>query len=156
MSYSLQVANGDFTVAAAQLGTVVDVAKLTQDLTCCLLEPMGTDDMHLDYGSLLDGGTLPDGTVSPGVIGVSDINRVAALVRTEIARVTANYQSQQLARAKADQAVYNRASLSSAEVLISVTDVSLTQVEDALNVVITLQTGQGSSLSVAVSMLTGT
>lgn len=156
MSYSLQLANGDFTASSAQLGTVTDVEKLTQDLRCCLLEPMGTDDMHFDYGSLIDGGTMSDGTVVAGAIGDTNLQQVAALVQSEIARIATAYQAQQLARAKADQATYNRISLSPAEALIALTDISMTQQADVLTVVVTLETGQGVSIAVVFPLTSNT
>lgn len=154
MSWSLQVQNGDLVLNGAQFGTVTGSDKLVQDLRCALLEPMGTDDMHPSYGSLLDGGVMPNGQVVPSVIGMSDINQVATTVEAEIQRLSRAYQTQQLARAKDDQINFNRVSLSPAEVLLSVTNIDMTQNADTLVVTVTLETGQGQSLSVVIPLLT--
>lgn len=155
MTWSLQLHNGDFAVTGAQFGTVTNEQKLTQDLRCALLEAMGTDDMHPDYGSLIDGGTLPDGTTVPGVIGLLDINQVAATVQSEIERIAQAYQNQQLNRAKSDRLTYNRVSLSPAEVLLGV-GLTLTQQEDTLLVNIALSTARGDDINIALPILTTT
>lgn len=153
MSWSLQLHNGDFTLTSARLGTVTDENKLTQDLRCALLERMGTDEMHLDFGSLIDGGRLPDGTVVPSVVGMS-VAQAASTIQSEVQRVARGYQSQQLNRAKDDRTTYNRVTLSSAEVLLGVSGMHITQHGDVLQVLLTLQTARGEDINIALPILT--
>jgi hypothetical protein len=77
MSWSLRIQNGDLMLDGTNLGRATGSAKLIQDLRCAILEKMGTDDLHPEYGSLLDGGRDESGDVQPGYIG-----RPGALRRT--------------------------------------------------------------------------
>lgn len=154
MSWSLQLQNGDFTLSGASLGTVVDAQKLTQDLRCALLQRMGTDDMHLTFGSLIDGGTTPTGQVVQSVIGLTNIQQVSSTVQSEIQRIAAAYQAQQLNRAKNDRTTYNRVSLTPGEVLLTLTGVNMVQETDALMVTVSIQTAQGESIDVAFPVAT--
>lgn len=154
MSWSLQLQNGDLALSGASLATVTDTNKLTQDLRCALVEHMGDDDMHPTYGSLIDGGVTPSGQVIPSVIGMTDVQEVATTIQSEIQRIAAAYQAQQLNRAKDDQVTYNRVSLTPAEVLLSVSDISFIQETDSLLVTITLSTAAGEDITVALPILT--
>lgn len=148
MSWSLQLQHGDFAVSSRALGTVTNFNKLTQDLRCALLQRMGTDPLHSDYGSLIDGGTLPDGTAVPSLITQTP-QAVAASLQGELQRVAQYYQNQQLNRAKDDRITYNRVSLTPGEVLLSIADIEMSQIEDTLQVTITLQTATGDTVAVA-------
>lgn len=147
MSWSLQISHGDFSVSQSQYGVVTDTSKLVQDLRCALLEKMGTDDMHPYYGSLINGGTMPDGTVTAGVIGLLDWQQVTNTVNAEIERIASTYQAQQLNRAKDDRQTYNRVTLSPAEVLIAISNIKFLQVQDTLQVSIEIQTAAGQTIS---------
>lgn len=153
MSWSLALQNGDLALSGASLATVTDANKLTQDLRCALAERMGDDDMHPTFGSLIDGGVTPSGQVIPSVIGMDDVNQVAATIQSEVTRIVAAYQAQQLNRAKDDLTTYNRVSLSSAEVLLSST-IDFVQETDSLLVTITLSTAAGEDITVALPILT--
>lgn len=154
MSWSLQLQNGDFALSGASLATVTDANKLTQDLRCVLAEHMGDDDMHPTYGSLIDGGVTSSGQVVPSVIGMNAPEQIATSIQSEVQRIAAAYQAQQLNRAKDDLTTYNRVSLTPAEVLLSVSDVGFTQETDSLLVTITLSTAAGEDISVALPILT--
>lgn len=154
MSWSLALSNGDFTVTNAQLGVVTNEKKLTQDLRCALLQRMGTDPLHLTYGSLIDGGMLPDGTVVPGVVGEQNLAQAALTVQSEIQRICLAYQTQQLNRAKADRITYNRVSLSPAECLVAISDIQVTQQQDQLIALVKLQTAQGQDINVVFPLST--
>lgn len=147
MSWSLQITHGDFTVNQSQYGTVTDAFKLTQDLRCAILEKMGTDNMHPSFGSLINGGTTPDGTEVSGVIGLLDWNQVTNTVNGELQRIASAYQAQQLNRAKADRATYNRVSLSPAEVLMAISNIEFIQDQDTLQVSIEIQTAAGQNIN---------
>lgn len=140
MSWSLQLRNGDLTLSAAHYGTITNEQKLVQDLRSYLLEKMGTDDMHLGYGSLLDGGRQPDGKIVQGVIGESDPDIAELEISTEIKRIAIEYQARQLDRAKADKNKYGKTTLTKGEVLLGVTKIDFVHHEDAIDVLVTLQT----------------
>ena len=69
MSYSLQLKAGDLSPSGGQIATVQGVQKTVQDLRVALLEPEGSDPLHPDFGSLLNGGIDSNGNTQPGVIG---------------------------------------------------------------------------------------
>lgn len=151
MSWSLQIQNGDFAVSGSSLGIVTDYNKLVQDLTCAIMEKMGYDPLHPWYGSLIDGGTTPQGLTSPSLIGM-DPQTVANQVQSELTRITGDLQNQQLARAQADQATYNRSTITPGEALVSVSSIEFEQQQDTLIVTVGLITALGSSLSLSLPL----
>jgi hypothetical protein len=151
MSWSLQVQNGDLAFGSGQMATVTGGQKLVQDLACDILEPMGTDPMHPSFGSTIDGGTQPDGTVSQGMIGTPNDALAASFIYAEIQRICLDYQQRQSARNATDVATYGKSTLTADEALLSVTNVKVNQVADKLLVSATLKTGLGSlSLDIPV------
>jgi hypothetical protein len=153
MSWSLQISNGDLTFNGADMTTVQGAEKLVQDLACCILEPMGTDSMHPSYGSIIDGGTSPDGTFNQGIIGSRNNSFAATYVDNEISRICHQYQAQQQARFTADVAVYGTSTLTASEALLGVQGVNATADQDRLLVTATLQTGSGD-LPINIPMTT--
>lgn len=154
MSYSLQVSNGDLVFNGTSLATVQGTQKLVQDMTCGILEPMGTDDMHPTYGSVIDGGTLPDGTYQNGIIGELNNQYAANFVSSEINRVASNYQQAQAARNQDDLATYGKSTLTPDETLLSLGAVDITEVQNQMLVAVDLETGTGP-VTVAVPATTG-
>lgn len=144
MSWSLQIANGDLAFNGNDLSTVTGSDKLVQDLACCILEPMGTDDMHPSFGSLIDGGIDSSGNFNPGVIGAPNNAATAGLVDSEITRICNQYQASQQARYQSDLAAYGTSTLTASEVLLSIGGISNTVNQDQLEVTAVLQTGTGS------------
>jgi hypothetical protein len=140
MTWSLQIRNGDLTLAAAHYGTVTGEQKLVQDFRAYLLERMGTDDMHPDYGSLLDGGRLPSGRSVQGIIGETDPDIAELTISTEIKRIANEYQARQLERAKEDRQIYGKTTLTRGEVLLSVDKIDFVQDMDALQITVVLST----------------
>lgn len=138
MSWSLQLRNGDLALFGSQLGVVSREQKLVQDLRCALLEHMGNDSMHPEFGSLIDGGRKPDGTEVTGVLGEGDLDLVVMAVEAEILRVIRAYQAKQLARAKGDRMTYNKSTLSPAEVVLGVQTVDVSMNLDQLNITVGL------------------
>lgn len=151
MSWSLALSNGDFTLNGAQLGTVSGGNKLLQDMRCSVLEPMGTDDMHPDYGSLFDGGVLPDGTSAPSIIG-SPAHTSGPAIGAELQRLATYYRNQQLNRAKSDQVTYNRVTLTPAEVLISLSVTNLVINQDSVAVAAALESASGQGITLAAAL----
>lgn len=152
MSWSLQISDGDFRVDAAHLSSVTGQAKLVQDFRCALLEQMGTDNLHPDFGSLIDGGVTPDGTHNPGVIGMEDIELVTLTIETEVTRIARNMQRAQLTRAKQDRFTYGRATLDPQEVLLAMTGIEFEQKEDTLQVIIHLTSAINNNFDVELSI----
>lgn len=154
MSWSLQITHGDFRVESAHLGTVTGQAKLVQDFRCAILEQMGTDNLHPDFGSLIDGGTTPEGIASSGVIGETDLQMVALLIETEINRIARYMQRAQLARAKSDKLTYGKATLTPQEVLLQLNGIAMTQKEDSIQVVISLTSASNGNFDVNLNVNT--
>jgi hypothetical protein len=152
MSWSLHVQDGDFVLDSAHLGMVTGATKLGQDFRHFLLERMGTDSMHLDYGSLLDGGMQPDGTIVPSPIGETNWNHVALMVDTEIRRIVSIYQSRQIERAKSDRLRYNKDTLTAGEILASADIISMTATEDQLLVKVRLVSGNADTLTLEIGL----
>ena len=99
MSWSLHVKNGDLNPSGpGGLAVVTGTQKVFQDLKHWLLEPRGTDAMHPEFGSSLDGGRNLDGTVIGTNIGeVMDRERVMD-IEAEIRRILYAYMQQQVER----------------------------------------------------------
>lgn len=150
MSWSLQIKDGDFKVDSAHLGTVIGQYKLVQDMTCAIMERMGTDNLHPEYGSLIDGGRTPDGVSVGSVIGDEDTEMVALKIETELTRVARQLQNQQLARAKADKMTYGKATLSPQEVLMELQGIDFFMSEDRLSVLVHLTTATGVEFDVTI------
>jgi hypothetical protein len=145
MTWSLQIAQGDFTYGAKGLNTATGGTKLVQDLSCWILEPMGDDNLHPTYGSVIEGGVDPSGTVYSGYIGSINNGATSALINAEIQRIAQAYQSQQVARNQADLNTYGMSTLSVGEALLAVDNIAITQVETAMAVSVSLTTGNGSA-----------
>jgi hypothetical protein len=150
MSWSLALRNGDLALGGTHLATTTSVPKLVQDLRCALLEPMGTDDLHPSFGSVIDGGRRPDGTEVPSLIGSTRWGRAAVEIRAEIMRIADEHRSRQLARAREDQLVYGKPTLEPGEVLISVRGIDMMQVQDTLMIRVTLEVGNGTTREINI------
>lgn len=149
MSWSLQITEeGDFNVEASRYSTVTGQQKLVQDFRCALLEPMGTDNLHPEFGSLIDGGITPEGVVSNGVIGETDLDLITLFIQTEVNRIARLMQQSQLARAKADKLTYGKATLTPQEVLLSLNGIQFTQSQDTLFAVISLTSANNANFSI--------
>lgn len=153
MTWSLQLRNGDLSLGGASYGTVTGEDKLAQDLRCFILEQMGTDDMHLDYGSTLNGGRMPDGTLVPGVIGHATNDEFAELeVESELRRIIGQYQARQLQRAKDDRLVYGKTTLHRGEVVLGVRSIAIQRTVDTMNVTITIETAADSLVTLGLEV----
>lgn len=151
MSWSLKVSHGDLELSQASFSTVSGGAKLAQDLRGYILEHMGTDDLHPEFGSLLDGG-IRNGEYVEGVIGQPNDALSLALVEREIRRLVADYQARQLTRARNDAAIYGKATLSKGEVLLSLSRIDTTQADDTMYITLNILTGDGSAISLDLAL----
>jgi len=145
MSWSLQITNGDLSYGTNGLNTATGSSKLVQDLTCCILEPMGTDELHPEFGSLIEGGIDPNGNVQPSLIGGPNDQTSATFIQAEIQRICTNHQRRQIQRNQNDLAVYGTSTLTASEILLEVSNIDLQPIETALMVGITLSVGNGQT-----------
>lgn len=152
MSWSLALRNGDLVLGGTQLAAVAGTAKLVQDLRCAILEPMGTDDLHPAFGSLIDGGRRPDGTAVSSPLGGSDWKLIAMNIEAELRRILDNHRSRQLGRARSDQFTYGRPTLSPGELLISVNNIEMISVQDTLVCRVTLGVGDGTDRTLNIPL----
>lgn len=149
MSWSFHIKNGDLNLAGpGGFATVTGQQKLIQDLKDWLLTPRGTDPMHPDYGSVLDGGILPDGTVANSYIGGLVTSENLIEIEAEVRRILAAYQQQQLDRLTRENALFGgKNTFSAGEILASVSDVNLQQVGDTVLATCVIETANGDQLS---------
>lgn len=155
MSWSLRVSQGDLVLDGPSFDTVTNENKLVQDFRHYLLTHMGQDDMYPWYGSLIDGGTKPNGQTVDSPIASTDWNSVTLQISSEIRRIASAYQRQQIERAERDRTRYNKSTLTMGEVLAAVTDIKFQQIEDTLNVRIFIQSGRDLIGTVSLSYLNG-
>jgi len=149
MTWSFQVYNGDLNISGpGGFATVTGQQKLIQDLKDWLLTPRGTDPFHPDFGSSLDGGVMPDGTVIEAAIGSLITAESMTSIESEVRRVLNAYQQQQLNRIAREAPLYaGQNTFSAGEILQSVNDVNVTQVGPTLLVAVSITTGDGSALT---------
>lgn len=149
MTWSFQIKNGDLNFAGpGGFATVTGQQKLIQDLKNWLLEPRGTDPFHPDYGSVLDGGTMPDGTTVDPAIGGLITSESLVTIESEVRRILNSYQQQQLDRLTREAPLYGgKNTFSTGEILASVDDVQVIQAGDVVVVTCSITTGDGDSIS---------
>jgi len=145
MTWSLQLTHGELGRDGVRLAKAIDEKKLVQDLRIHLLQQMGVDNLHPEFGSLLDGGVTPDGVAHETVIGMSDKDRAKMIIQGEIYRIVNEYQSKQLARAKRDKMSYGKATLTPKEVVFSINSLNIVEHLDAFQVTIKLTTASKTS-----------
>lgn len=149
MSFSLELKNGDLGLSGTSLGAVVDAAKLQQDLTCAILTPLGFEELHPEFGSILEDDLLNPKTT---VIGTKNFEHAAAVVRSELLRICQNYQAQQIARNEDDAIKFGKPTLTPGEVLLRVVNVNFVAAEDHLLCTLTLEIGNDTiEVSIPVS-----
>lgn len=156
MSWSLELRNGDLNLSGTKLGQATGAQKLVQDLRCAILEPRGNDDMHPNFGSIIDGGIDKFGREVESVIGSSDWAFVALRVQNEIQRLSQELQQRQISRAKNDRYTYGESTLDPQEMLLALSGLQLLQVQDTLVVQVTLTTGSGREIPITVPVADGT
>ena len=149
MTWSLAITNGDLSLAGpGGYATVTGQQKLLQDLRNWILEPRGTDPNHPDYGCTLDGGTLPDGTYADSLIGDLITTENLLTIESEVRRVLAAYQQQQLDRITSEAGLYSgKNTFSAGEILQSVDAVNIQQVADMVFVQCVVTTADGDQTS---------
>jgi hypothetical protein len=151
MTWSLKLHNGDLQLGGKGFEKVIDDYKLAQDLKCHILQKMGDNDLHPQFGSLIDGGVDENGKLQSSVIGTSNQELAIAMIRSELIRVLNNYQDSQLSRAKLDKTYYNKATLTPKEVLFSISSIDIYPDLTTLYVRINIVTGKSTKKTIELT-----
>lgn len=148
MSWSLSILNGDLNIGGANgLNKVTGKNKLVQDLKCWILESVGTDPLHPNFGSTLDGGQLSDGTIVDGVIGQVISNGVMLNIEAEIIRILNLYRENQIRILDNEQSIYGgQISLTPDEILLSINGVDVSSFSTTVVVRVSITTAANSNI----------
>lgn len=140
---TLQLRNGDLVIGPNGHETVTGGSMVAQDLRCALGEPVGNDRFHPGYGSVLESfvGQILDPTA-------------LFMAEQEVNRVVANYAAIQSDRIQRDALSAARSRFTTADIISSVGQVSVTSNIDAVQVEIAIKTMSGQDVAIAVG--TGT
>lgn len=137
---SPRLVNGDLQMdTSGDVRMVTGRARLVQELTCWLFEPLGTDVHHPRFGSKV-----------PLMVGDAILSGVTDELQSEIARVLGNYITYQnsytdgFSEGNADD-FFRLYSMS--EILASVEGISVVASRDKVSVRINLKTMAGESVS---------
>lgn len=148
MTWSFYLLNGDLSInGPGGFAIVTGTQKLIQDLKNWLLEPQGTDPLHLDYGSTIDGGII-NGAPVDSLVGQTLTDVVLMDIQAEIQRVLVAYQQQQLDRLYNEQSLYDgKNTFTSGELLYAINSISVTQNGDTAVASVSITTTDGQNLT---------
>lgn len=148
MSWSLEIAGGDLNLLSSSsgMGIVTGKSKTFQDLKHALLEAMGTDPMHPEYGSLLDGGRLPDGTIVQSFVGSESLS--TSRVEEEVLRVVKAFIKNQQDRINLDISSLGKTTISDAEIIDSVSGIESTVFDTKMVVKLSLRMRDGNGVTI--------
>jgi hypothetical protein len=148
MSWSLQIVGGDlYPVSnASGMGVVTGKDKTFQDLRMWMLETMGTDPMHPEYGSLLDGGRLPNGTLVDSFIGSDSLS--VHRVEEEITRILQSFMQRQKKRIDSDLASFGKTTISDSEIIQGIDSVQSQMFDSKLVVRVRLRMKNNSTINI--------
>lgn len=151
MSWSLHIKEGDLSLGGpAGYSVVSGQQKLVQDVKNWMLEERGTDPLHSDYGSTLDGGTLPDGSTVVSNIGQNITRNRLLDVESELRRVLFAYQQQQLERLRREHIqLRGKNTFAPGEILFAVDRVEVQQIGDTVLAQIIARTESGQAITFA-------
>lgn len=145
MSWSLDVSTGDLNLTSSTtgMGTVTGSAKAFQDIKCAILESMGNDPMHPEYGSLLDGGVMPDGTLIESRFGNIIDNALVFEIENEITRVIEDYSKKQQEKMSYEMQRGGKHTFAPGEIVSSIQNIESKKINDTLLVKISILMGNG-------------
>lgn len=146
MSWSLDISSGDLNLTSSTtgMGTVTGSSKAFQDLKCAILEVMGNDPMHPEYGSVLDGGVMPDGRLVESEFGNIIDSGTVFRVETEVRRVVQEYIKRQQDKLSYEtQKLGGKHTFAANELISSIRNIESKQIYDTLLVKVSLLMGNG-------------
>lgn len=150
MSWSLDIdLSGDLVTTTGQFGKITGRDKLQQDLAHWILTKMGTDLLNTGYGSTINGGVQPDGTIISSVIGGPF---QTSAIDVELRRIVGAYQQQQVVRAQDDQEAWNKTTLTADEIIASLDAIDYQQIADQLLATISITTAANTTLDVNIAI----
>ena len=139
--YGLKIVNGDLAVQGD--GNITELTgheRLEQELSCWILEPLGTDRMYSNFGSTLD-----------GYVGSPIIDEYLIDIRAEVTRVVNNYiayQRQQIQEARNSSTASFINAWRPDDIISSLDDIQIESMADTVKVVVKLTTMTGDEISV--------
>lgn len=152
MTWSLKLHNGDLVIGGSGLDVAANEIKMVQDLRCQILEQMGHDPNHPEYGSLIDGGIAVDGTVYESIIADDDWEMAKLRIQSEIIRIVNDYQRRQLERAKLDKAQYGKQTLTPREIISGINGITFIESLDKLKIQVHLSTMSENQESIDLNL----
>jgi phage baseplate assembly protein W len=135
MSYSLAVQDGDLVQQGSSLLVVWGIDKLKQDLQLWVTERFGGDRFHPDMGTILQ-------DYIGGIVG----HNTKAKIQDEVMRVVDNYHRVQIYGFKRNPRIY-----SSAELLNSIDDISVSVSYDTVSVSVAVTSAAGADGTITVT-----
>lgn len=146
MSWSLKITAGDIDPLSTSSGMAIVTGreKTFQDLKFWLSEPMGNDPMHPEYGSLLDGGRLPNGTIVQSFIGSDSLS--SSRVQEEVSRIIQAFITQQKGRINLDNSNLGKTTVSDSEIIEGINSVETTTFDNKLVLRVSLAMRGGNSV----------
>lgn len=151
MSWSLDISGGDLNLISQKNGmnTVTGARKAFQDIRSEILESMGNDPMHPEYGSLLDGGITPDGRLVESEFGNIIDSGTIYRVELELRRIIENYAKRQKEKLLSErQRLGGKHTFSANELVSSIESIETKQVYDTLLVRIRLLMSNGQTIQI--------
>lgn len=140
----LKITDGDLALQGN--GDVVQISgaeRIAQELSCWLLEPLGSDRLYTGFGS----------DIGDQIGTIIDSDALLA-VKTEVVRVVKNYiayQQNQMTNAKADNLTDFVNAWNEDDIISTINSVSVTSDSTTVTVVVSLTTAGGSSVTVTQS-----
>src|SRR6202012_4542666 len=126
---TLALVQGDLSPAPGGYLLIEGAAKIHQDLSLALREAYGADTLHPRWGSILQ-----------QLIGSPITAQLRGQILTEINRVISNYITVQNAKIVQDSTTGNTSSMTTDDVVQSISNIQAQQVYDSLVVRVPLQT----------------
>lgn len=139
--YSLKIVDGDLAMQGdGSIAQVSGAQRIQQELSCWLLEPLGTDKMYRNFGSKLG-----------GYIGSPSTSDMLLEVKAEATRVVNNYieyqkQQYEAAKLQSTDAVVN--AWLPEDMISRVDSIHVESVADTVSIVVKLTTAAGAGISV--------
>jgi phage baseplate assembly protein W len=137
----LALADGDLVVTPAGHKTISGAARITQDLRCALIEPLGNDRFHRDWGSIIR-----------SYIGQTLTEEVALLVESEANRVLQNYVLVQRAQVLGDFTAQRASRYDTSDVVRAIQDIRVQINFDTVTVFVVLVTQANQRVTIPLTV----